>query len=160
MKTAEYCPCGSTSTYNECCGLYIDDAKIPDTAEKLMRSRYTAYTLQDDKYLLATWHPSTRPKDNPSDGDDTTWTNLEILKTENGLRKDTEGIVEFIAKCSVKGTASHIHETSQFVYEDKRWFYVDSIGKQPVKRDSKKVGRNEQCPCGSQKKYKKCCGLN
>lgn len=158
MSTTEHCPCGNSSPYIECCGPFIDGIQTPDTAEKLMRSRYSAYTLQNDKYLLETWHPSTRPKDKPSDDDDTTWTNLEILRTEKGLKNDTDGIVEFLAQCDVKGNASHIHETSNFLYEDNRWYYLDAQVQQPVRRENPKIGRNDPCSCGSNKKYKKCCG--
>lgn len=56
-----HCPCGGSKTYTACCGRYIDGAETPPTAEALMRSRYTAYTLLREDYLLATWHASTRP---------------------------------------------------------------------------------------------------
>ena len=158
MSTSEHCPCGNSTPYEKCCGIFIDGTEIPETAEALMRSRYSAYALQNDRYLLKTWHPSTRPSYKPSDDDGTTWTNLEILRTEKGLKNDTDGIVEFIAQCDVKGTASHIHETSNFLYEDGRWYYVDAQTPQPVRRETPKVGRNEPCPCGSNKKYKNCCG--
>ena len=158
MSVTEHCPCGNSQTYAKCCGNYINGDQIPDTAEKLMRSRYCAYTLQDDKYLLDTWHPSTRPAEKPSDGDDTTWTKLEIIRTENGLKNDTDGIVEFLAQCDVKGNTSHIHETSKFIREDGRWYYVDAMAQQPVRRGNPKIGRNDPCSCGSNKKYKKCCG--
>lgn len=158
MSTTEYCPCGNSQPYEQCCGLFIDGKTIPDTAEKLMRSRYSAYTLQNDDYLLETWHPSTRPSEKPSDDDNTTWTGLEILRTEKGSKGDKDGIVEFIAKCDVKGNASHIHETSNFLYEDSRWYYLDAQAQKPVRRDSPKIGRNDPCSCGSNKKFKKCCG--
>jgi SEC-C motif-containing protein len=158
MSTSEHCPCGNPTSYDQCCGLFIDGKKIPETAEKLMRSRYSAYSLQNNQYLLETWQPRTRPKSNPSDDDNTAWTGLEILRTEKGLKNDTTGIVEFIATCDVKGTISHIHETSQFVHDANRWYYVDGKGQKPVRRETPKVGRNDPCPCGSNKKYKKCCG--
>lgn len=158
MNPSEHCPCGNSTTYIKCCGPFIEGTKIPDTAEKLMRSRYTAYTLQDDKYLLDTWHQNTRPDDKPSDDDNTTWTGLEILRTEEGLKDDSNGIVEFIATCDVKGTTSHIHETSQFIRENNRWYYIDGKGQKPIRRESPKIGRNDPCHCGSNKKFKKCCG--
>ena len=160
MNTPDLCPCGSSNPYTQCCESFIEGKITPDTAEKLMRSRYSAYALQADKYLLETWHPTTRPKNNPSDDEDasTTWKNLEILRTEKGLKNDTDGIVEFIAQCEIKGNSSHVHETSNFVYEDGRWYYVDAQPQKPVKRDNPKIGRNDPCGCGSNKKYKKCCG--
>ena len=158
MNTIEHCPCGNSIPYKKCCGVFIEGTQRPDTAEKLMRSRYSAYTLQNDKYLLETWHPKTRPNTKPSDDDNTTWTNLEILRTEGGLKNDAEGVVEFIATCDVKGNTSHIHETSNFLYEDDRWYYVDAQIQQPVRREIPKIGRNDPCHCGSNKKFKKCCG--
>lgn len=154
----DLCPCGSQNAYEECCGLYISGEKDAPTAEALMRSRYTAYTRQDDSYLLKTWHPDTRPSDNPSDDDSTTWTGLEVIRTENGQETDSKGIVEFIAYCNVKGATSHLHEISQFIRENNRWYYLEGKGQQPVRRDTPKVGRNDPCPCGSGKKFKKCCG--
>lgn len=142
----------------ECCGLYISGEKHAPTAEALMRSRYTAYTRQDDNYLLNTWHPDTRPSEKPSEDKNTVWTGLEVIRTEEGKENDSQGIVEFIANCTVKGTTSHLHEISRFVYEGDRWYYLDGQGQQPVRRDTPKVGRNDPCPCGSGKKFKKCCG--
>lgn len=152
------CPCGSNKTYPECCGSYINGKENAPTAEALMRSRYTAYTQHNNDYLLSTWHPDTRPSINPGDDDGTTWTGLDIIRTEAGLKNDKKGIVEFIASCMFKGEASHIHETSEFIFEDNRWYYVDGKGQQPIKRETPKVGRNDPCPCGSGKKFKKCCG--
>ena len=158
MSKTDNCPCGNSTPYNKCCGAFIDGKTIPETAEELMRSRYSAYARQNDDYLLETWHPSTRPNEKPSDDDSTTWTKLEILRTEKGLKGDTDGVVEFLAQCNVKGNASHIHETSNFLYEDGRWYYVDAQVQQPARRENPKIGRNDPCVCGSNKKYKKCCG--
>jgi len=158
MDKADTCPCNSDIPYEECCGRYISGNEHAPTALALMRSRYTAYTQQNNPYLLDTWHLDTRPDDNPSDDDNTVWTGLDILRTEKGLEGDQEGIVEFIAHCNVKGQTSHVHETSQFIYTQDRWYYLNGQGQQPIKRESPKVGRNDPCPCGSGKKYKKCCG--
>ena len=160
MNQSEHCHCGNAKPYEKCCGLFIDGSQLPDTAEKLMRSRYSAYVLENDDYLLKTWHPTTRPKNKPSKNENpgTIWTNLEVLRTEKGQKNDKDGVVEFIAQCEIKGNASHLHETSDFVFEDNRWFYVDAQTQNPVRRDSPKIGRNDPCSCGSNKKYKKCCG--
>lgn len=156
------CPCGSQTNFADCCEPYLSGKAIPPTAEALMRSRYTAYTRMDDKYLLATWYPDTRPKrKHPSDdGDNTTWTGLSILRTEAGREGDTTGVVEFIATCDIGKKPSQLHEISEFKHDGERWFYVDGFDQQPVRRESPKVGRNEPCPCDSGKKYKKCCGAN
>jgi len=55
------CPCGSGHAYSACCGRFIDQGLLPQTAEQLMRSRYTAFTQANEPYLLATWHETTRP---------------------------------------------------------------------------------------------------
>jgi SEC-C motif-containing protein len=160
MSEQDLCPCGSNQPLAQCCGPYLAGEQLPATAEALMRSRYTAYTLQDDNYLLETWHPDTRPGDpHPSnDGDGSVWTGLNIVRTEQGRAGDSEGVVEFVARCDIKGTPAQLHEISQFSHEDGRWWYVDGQNQQPLRRAEPKVGRNDPCPCGSGKKYKKCCG--
>lgn len=159
MTKESICPCGSEHEYQQCCGPYIDGVLLPPTAEALIRSRYSAYTQQNDDYLLRTWHPDTRPVDEaPSDDDNTVWTGLKVLRTEAGKADDRQGMVEFIATCEVKGATSQLHEISQFVFEDGQWFYVDGTGQQPQRRSEEKIGRNDPCPCNSGKKFKKCCG--
>ena len=162
MNQEALCPCGSQENFSDCCEPYLAGEKLPATAEALMRSRYTAYTRLNDAYLLATWHPNTRPKTkHPSDdGDDTTWTGLSVLRTEQGMPGDKTGVVEFIASCDVGGKPSQLHEISEFQHDGERWFYVNGYDQEPFRREAPKVGRNEPCPCGSGKKYKKCCGAN
>jgi SEC-C motif-containing protein len=152
------CPCNPQKLFKECCGPYLSGEAIPQTAETLMRSRYSAYVQKDHEYLLRTWHESSRPTeeslDMPSDFD---WTGLEILAMEEGGEKDEKGIVEFLAHYRTPKIVNSLHEKSRFVREGGRWFYVDgdTIAAQPV--TSVKVGRNEPCLCGSGEKYKKCC---
>lgn len=162
MTQNELCPCGSNKNFDSCCGPYLSGVALPPTAESLMRSRYTAYTRQEDDYLLATWHADTRPASpTPSDdGDGGIWTGLEVLRTEAGQPGDKTGVVEFIARYEINGIPSQLHEISEFSHDGKRWFYVDGSGQQPIRRETPKVGRNEPCPCGSGKKFKKCCGAN
>lgn len=115
------CPCGGVS-YDECCKRYIKDGAVPQTAEQLMRSRYSAYTLRNDAYLKATWHPRTRPTEAVTQDDDTKWLGLEVRRhVVNG----DEAIVEFIARYKIGGRAHRLQETSRFVREDGRWLYVD-----------------------------------
>lgn len=89
-----------------------------------MRSRYTAYTLLREDYLLATWHTSTRPASLDLAADAATkWIGLEVKRHE---QQDTDhAIVEFVARYKVNGRAHRLHEVSRFVREDGRWFYVD-----------------------------------
>jgi SEC-C motif-containing protein len=124
-ETAD-CPCQSGECYAHCCGRFLDNGLSADTAEQLMRSRYTAYTLEREEYLLRTWHVSTRPAAlNLSLSTPVKWLGLEIVRTQGGGPADTEGSVEFIARCKVNGKAERLHETSRFVREDGRWYYLD-----------------------------------
>lgn len=118
------CPCGGNGTYAECCGRYLDGGEITPSAEALMRSRYTAYTRQNASYLLASWHRSTRPASLDLTHDvPTKWLGLEVKRHEQQDRE--HAIVEFVARYKVNGRAHRLHETSRFVREDGRWFYVD-----------------------------------
>jgi SEC-C motif-containing protein len=121
---ADRCPCGSGHVFGECCGpLLAGDAAA--TAVQLMRSRYTAFVLGDAPYLLASWHPSTRPERLELDPD-VRWRSLEIVRTERGGPLDREGVVEFAARYDSSGERGVQHETSRFLRED-RWRYVDTV---------------------------------
>ena len=150
------CGCGSGCVSDECCSRYLKGDEDAPTAEALMRSRYHAFVVKDASYLLRTWHPSTRPRALDFDGDTTTWLKLEVLETISGGKCDTRGIVEFKAYFD-SGTGREIlHERSSFLKEDGAWFYVD--GEMPQQSSVMKPSRNKPCPCGSGKKYKRCCG--
>ena len=124
MAKLNECPCGSKITYAECCARYIEGGEAVSSAEALMRSRYSAYTLLKEDYLLASWHPSTRPASlGLADEAPTKWIGLEVKRHE---QQDAESaIVEFIARYKVNGRAHRLHEVSRFVREAGRWFYVD-----------------------------------
>jgi len=114
------CPCGATD-YAACCGRYHDGAPAPDAAT-LMRSRYSAYVLKLEAYLLSTWHPGTRPAALDLAADNAKWLGLEVKKhTPESADRAT---VEFVARCKVGGRAHRLHEISHFVREEGRWFYV------------------------------------
>lgn len=118
------CPCGSGQTYEGCCGRWHAGAQhlqAPD-AEALMRSRYSAYVLGLGDYLLATWHPSTRPAEPPGLDPTLRWLGLEIRRH---VQTEGEATVEFVARSKAGGRALRLHETSRFVRESGRWFYVD-----------------------------------
>jgi SEC-C motif-containing protein len=119
------CPCGKPLQLAQCCGRYVGDfagMPAPD-AESLMRSRYTAFVLMDRDYLLATWHPQTRPADLALDPG-AKWLGLDVRSRK---RVDaTHAEVEFVARCREPGgKAVRIHERSRFVQENGRWFYLD-----------------------------------
>jgi SEC-C motif-containing protein len=116
------CPCGSTRPYPECCGLWHAGAPAPD-AQSLMRSRYSAYVLCNEQYLLATWHPSTRPGSIPFSKNQK-WLGLNVIGSSVTDADSAE--VEFIARSRVSNAAAaRQHERSRFVREGGRWFYVD-----------------------------------
>ncbi len=118
------CPCGSSQPYAACCARYIEGHAAAPTAEALMRSRYTAYVLLKEEYLLATWHPSTRPNSlGLADEASAKWTGLEVKRHEQ--QDDEHAIVEFVARYKVNGRAHRLHEVSRFEKEAGRWFYVD-----------------------------------
>ncbi|GAA2022041.1 YchJ family protein [Agromyces tropicus] len=118
------CPCTSGSTFAECCGPILSGAPAP-TAVQLMRSRYTAFVVGAAPYLLATWHPSTRP-DRLDLDPSIRWRSLEIVRTERGGPLDREGLVEFAARYAADGERGVQRETSRFLRED-RWRYVDAV---------------------------------
>lgn len=154
----ENCPCTPNKKYDECCGPYLKGTANAPTAEALMRSRYTAYTLDDYDYVIRTCHSSTRPsKEDFEDEVNIDWSGLEIVDTVAGGENDTAGEVEFVARYKLKGKVLNQHERSEFVKEDGQWFYVEGefVKGAPVR--SQKTGRNQPCPCGSGKKFKKCC---
>ena len=119
------CPCGSARRYADCCGRWHAGAghlQAPD-AESLMRSRYSAYVLGLGDYLLATWHASTRPAALEPDPPGLKWLGLQVRRAV--ALDDTHALVEFVARSRLGGRAQRLHETSRFVREGGRWYYVD-----------------------------------
>lgn len=164
------CPCRVRESkklkLEECCGQYLNGKKTAPTAESLMRSRYTAYVVKNIDYVEAT-----QLKKGKDDFDkkaalewaeQSEWKGLEIVSTQKGLESDNEGVVEFKAHYKVNGHEQeiHHHEISYFKKQEGKWKYDHGtiLGAGPIKRDAPKVGRNDSCPCGSGKKFKKCCG--
>ena len=115
------CPCGSGALYQDCCEPYHLSLSAPN-AEKLMRSRYSAYVLGLEDYLLNTWHPNTRPPTLNLKQDLTQWLGLEVKRFEPD---DETAIVEFVARYKINGKAGKMQETSRFKRIATRWFYVD-----------------------------------
>lgn len=118
------CPCLSGVPYDVCCGRLHSGAATAQTAEQLMRSRFSAFALGEADYLLATWHASTRPSSLDLD-DDLRWYRLDIIATREGGPFDTTGVVEFEAFYRSPAGAGSQHEVSRFVREDGLWFYLD-----------------------------------
>ena len=116
------CPCGLNRPYTDCCGRYHAGELAPD-AEALMRSRYSAFVLDEIDYLLKTWHPSTRPSSLSPNEPGLRWLGLEVKKH---VRQDADhATVEFVARSKLGGRAQRLHEISRFVRQDGAWFYLD-----------------------------------
>lgn len=118
------CPCGSEKSYSTCCGpwhLGIGAGLHAPTPEALMRSRYSAYVLGLITYLLETWHASSSP--GALDLPPVKWLGLEV---RHAVASGDAGVVEFVARCRDAGKAQRMHETSRFVREAGRWWYVDA----------------------------------
>ncbi len=172
------CPCESNKPLEACCEPFIKGSSYPETAEQLMRSRYTAYVLKDIQYIK-----KTLARESLSDFDEKAsiewahnaqWKGLQVLSVKKGQSQDTKGTVEFIAKYSDGNTTLEHHEVSEFRKNNQgHWVFVDGHAhtheegqghhhhkQETVVREQPKVGRNDPCPCGSGKKFKKCHGSN
>ncbi len=119
------CPCGSGRADDDCCGPLLAGARAASTPEQLMRSRYTAFVRRDAAYLLATWHPSTRPARLVLDAR-RSWTGLEVVSTTGGLFAD-EGTVSFHAHYRDGRVHGVQAEDSAFVRVAGRWAYVGPV---------------------------------
>ncbi len=120
----ESCPCNSGLSFTDCCQPYVEQCLAAPTAEALMRSRYTAFALSNERYLHDSWHPDTRPIDIWLNAG-TTWLGLEIIRTTAGGPDDVDGQVEFVARSKNGGKASRLHENSLFTRYEGRWVYVN-----------------------------------
>ena len=117
-------------SYQQCCQPFhvgrADHSVLPETAEQLMRSRYSAFVLGLVPYLLATWHESTRPKELELDPQ-MRWMGLEIIKTRSGGAEANRGVVEFAAHYLEGSYEAQQHEVSTFVRENGAWYYLDVL---------------------------------
>lgn len=123
-KPPTTCPCGTGRAYTACCGRYHAGPlhlRAPD-ALSLMRSRYSAFALGLDDYLLATWHPNTRPPALEPASPDLKWLALDVRG--HVVADADHATVEFIARSRLDGRGQRLHEVSRFVRLDGRWYYV------------------------------------
>ncbi len=158
------CPCGSGKKYSECCEPIIKGTKKALTAESLMRARYTSYVKHEIDFIISSCEEGDGiaeidKKATEDWSNQSTWEGLQILNTEKGGENDDEGVVEFTASYTLHQMKDVHHEIAGFKKFNGDWKYVTgNLLTTTVKREGRKIGRNEPCPCGSGKKYKQCCG--
>ncbi|HNW82696.1 MAG TPA: YchJ family protein [bacterium] len=158
------CHCGSGKNYSDCCELFVKGKSNPKTAEELMRARYSAFVEHEIDFIMNTVSPD-QPNAMTREAvkrwaENTNWKGLEIISIEKGGADDSTGIVEFKAYSTVENITQAHHEKAHFIKKGKKWLFEDgeAVSPEQMKREVPKTGRNDLCPCGSGKKYKKCCG--
>ncbi len=163
------CPCrlhaAYPTPYSACCAPYLEAGKPAPTAESLMRARYSAYARGNIDFLLDSLAPESRydfdRKAVTHWSSQAQWLGLEILSTERGQPGDKDGYVEFVAHFVMEGERRAHRERSLFRFDEGegRWYFVEEANRKaaPIVKGHQ-TGRNDPCPCGSGKKYKKCCG--
>ena len=122
------CYCGNNKTYKACCEVFHLNHGNTETAQQLMRSRYSAFVMANGAYLMHTHHSTTRPTAEKKAivkwAKSVGWIKLEVLETTKGLKKDTAGTVTFNAYFYENGNMDVIHEKSAFIKENDTWYYV------------------------------------
>jgi SEC-C motif-containing protein len=157
------CYCGTGKQFSECCEPFLKGTAKPATAELLMRARYSAFASGNIDFVKTSIHPSKLGEFDEKATREwsigSKWLGFEIAGILGGGENDTEGTVEFIAAYSVKTTAMKHHEKAEFKKENGQWYFYDGtiVPSHPFIREAPKTGRNDPCPCGSGKKFKKCC---
>lgn len=119
------CPCGKGLPLDACCMPFIRGDMVPSGPELLMRSRYSAYVLGDQEYLLSTWHPSTRPGSLELDPS-IKWVRLQVFEERIG-KAAAGAVVHFLARYKINGRAVRLEEKSRFVFEASKWWYVEAV---------------------------------
>lgn len=151
LPSTSTCPCDSNKPYQSCCHTLHKGDLTANSAEQLMRSRYSAFVVGDIAYLIATLHPDKRQVDDEAILrqiiEQTHWLGLKIIRHK---ATGNDATVEFVAFYQDEPTGQ-LHERSHFIKENKQWFYVDGEMLSPIK-----LSRNDLCFCGSGKKIKKC----
>ncbi|MCH7392471.1 YchJ family protein [Acinetobacter dispersus] len=152
MTSSQNCPCGQ-GQYAECCQPLHLKQQVAQTAEQLMRSRYSAFALQQIDYILQTTALGQQlALDRAAIADwsqSNQWLKLEVMQHQPKLDK-THAWVEFKAHYH-DGTQAHIHhEISHFVLHQQRWYFLDPTL-------DMQITMKQPCICGSGKKFKQCC---
>jgi len=150
---AGLCFCCSQLPFTECCEPILTDHSRALTPLALMRSRYTAYVLGRETHLLNSWAPDTRPESLNLADSKTKWLELIIHSESIDPTDDNHGQVDFSARFMEHDQVCELREKSIFIRQAGLWYYFG--GTPRITRN--KIGRNGLCPCGSGKKYKRCC---
>ncbi len=164
MSDTNLCPCGSGIALETCCLPLIRGKVLAQTAEELLRSRYTAFAIGETDYILSTHHSKTRADVKREEIEEwsknSKWLQLKVFQKEAGEKTDSAGTIIFGAYYQVDGKDEEHLEKSFFEKENGEWRFLDAQGIQTgtFRRTEPKVGRNDPCSCGSGKKFKKCCG--
>ena len=123
------CFCGKSLVYEDCCGVLHSDKRVAQTAEDLMRSRYSAFVLADVDYIMRTYAAETRPNGERDEikrwAASVMWLGLQVISTQKGKAGDKEGRVKFKALYSEAGKIHEMVEDSFFRFENGKWYYVD-----------------------------------
>lgn len=153
-----HCSCGSQKDYATCCELYLTHQQKPDTPQELMRSRYTAYCLANIDYIQNTMRGKALVGFNAINAKRwatrMNWIKLTILETS--MDNPHKGYVEFIATFVDGHVLNSMHEKSEFIQEEGKWYYVDGVQIPSLDTTKQLISRNSLCPCGSQRKFKNC----
>ena len=158
------CPCGSGLAYTACCEPIINGKSKAQTAEALMRARYSAYVKHEIDFIANSCVRQEGENDIDMDetrkwSEESEWTGLKIHATKQGAAADEEGFVEFSAFYTRNGFKDEHREVAGFKKVNGSWLYAEGrLAGTTIVRAGPKVGRNDPCPCGSGKKYKQCCG--
>lgn len=165
----DICPCRTLeekkTSYDTCCQPILEKVSLAQTAEQLMRARYSAYATGKIEFISETQEDSANEfnvDEARKWASESTWQGLEVIRTLKGALDDTKGEVEFVAKYQDKKSGQDFeHREHAYFFKNKQgWIFKEGkiLAQNPLKRSEPKVGRNDPCPCGSGKKFKKCCG--
>ena len=154
------CYCCSNKLFSQCCQPFVEGMHLPQTAEQLMRSRFTAYAIHRYDYVLNTYSREKRSKLSASQLEESAagavWFALSVMPSQTVSLDNESDMVEFTAYYFEGKSLFQLHETSSFIKEEGSWRYHDGV----LADDCGKVkyGRNLPCLCNSGKKFKQCCG--
>ena len=150
------CYCGSENSFEQCCQPIINGSMKAHTAEQLMRSRFSAYCIEDNQYIHNTYAESKRAGNSVREiASFSSLADFILLKVHSHHQEKDTAKVHFSATYLCDGYACELEEVSNFIIEHDHWRYVDG---ELTPHPEIKLGRNDLCPCGGNKKYKKCHG--